>query len=111
MAEDLTRLRTEQDRPGFEDLDLRPTRELVELMNDDDASVAIVVRAVSGQVAAAVDAVAGRVAAGGRLIYVGAGTAGRIAALDALECPATFGVPKGTVIALVAGGSAAFTDP
>ncbi|MEO6712754.1 MAG: N-acetylmuramic acid 6-phosphate etherase [Mycobacteriales bacterium] len=111
MTDDLTRLQTERDRPGFEDLDMRPTLALVELMNDDDATVASAVRSVSKEIATAVDAVASRLAHGGRLIYIGAGTAGRVAALDAVECAPTFGVPREMVTAVVAGGVDAFTNP
>src|SRR5688572_2432172 len=85
----------------------RETLELVELMNAADATVAEAVAAVSAQIAAAIDAIADRMLAGGRLVYVGAGSSGRIAALDASECEATFSTPAGTVIALVAGGVAA----
>jgi N-acetylmuramic acid 6-phosphate etherase len=111
MTDDLGRLSTEQAQPGFEDLDTRGTLELVELMNDYDTTVAATVRAASGAIAQAVDAIAAKLAAGGRLVYVGAGSAGRIAALDAVECAPTFGVARETVVAVVAGGDAAFTDP
>lgn len=89
---------------GYE---LRETHELVELMNAADATVAQAVAAVSSQIAAAIDAIAGRMLAGGRLVYVGAGSSGRIAALDASECEATFSMPPGVVVALVAGGETA----
>ena len=89
---------------GYE---LRQTLELVELMNAADATVTDAVAAVSSQIASAIDAIADRMLAGGRLVYVGAGSSGRIAALDASECEATFSTSAGTVIALVAGGIAA----
>jgi N-acetylmuramic acid 6-phosphate etherase len=73
------------------DLDLRTTRELVELMNTSDATVPTAVAGASTQVAALIDAVVARLAAGGRLVYAGAGTSGRLAALDAAECGPTFG--------------------
>ncbi|MEP7056012.1 MAG: N-acetylmuramic acid 6-phosphate etherase [Actinomycetota bacterium] len=111
MPDDLGRLATEQARAGFQDLDTRPTRELVELMNDSDATVAAAVRTAGGSITQAVDAVAARLAAGGRLVYIGAGTAARIAALDAVECAPTYGVSRETVVAVVAGGDAAFTNP
>lgn len=110
MSDDLTRLATEQVQPGFADLDMRPTLELVQLMNDADASVALVVRSAAGQIAAAVDGIAARLADGGRLVYAGAGTAGRIAAVDAIECGPTFGIGPDVVVAIVAGGGAAFLD-
>ena len=75
-------------------------------MNAADATVTDAVAAVSSQIASAIDAIADRMLAGGRLVYVGAGSSGRIAALDASECEATFSTPAGTVIALVAGGVA-----
>jgi len=99
----LDALGTEQARPELADLDLRPTLELVRLMNAEDAGVAGAVAAAAPAVAAAVDAVTARLAAGGRLIYLGAGSAGRIAALDAAECAPTFGVDAGLVVACVAG--------
>jgi N-acetylmuramic acid 6-phosphate etherase len=89
------------------DLDLRPTLELVELMNGEDATVPAAVAAAAPAVAALVDAVAARLAAGGRLVYVGVGTSGRVAALDAAECGPTFGVG---VVALVPGDDEAAED-
>jgi N-acetylmuramic acid 6-phosphate etherase len=85
----------------------RDTAELVELMNAFDATVPIAVAAAAPSIAAAVDAIAERLRAGGRLVYVGAGSSGRIAALDASECEATFATPPGLVTALVAGGETA----
>lgn len=84
----------------------RETLELVELMNEGDSTVPAAVGAVAADIAAAVDAIAERLRAGGRLVYVGAGSSGMIAALDASECEATFSVPPGVVLALVAGGAA-----
>ncbi len=81
------------------DLDLRSTIELVELMNAADATVAAAVGAAAGDIAALIDAVAERLRTGGRLVYAGAGTSGRLAALDAAECEPTFAV---SVTALVA---------
>jgi N-acetylmuramic acid 6-phosphate etherase len=88
------------------DLDLESTRELVELMNRADASVPAAVEAVADELATAIDAIVDRVTAGGRLIYVGAGTSGALAALDAAECETTFAVAPSQVLALVAGDSA-----
>jgi N-acetylmuramic acid 6-phosphate etherase len=85
------------------DLDLRSTAELVALMSAEDASVPAAVAGASNAVAALVDDVAARLAMDGRLVYVGAGTSGRLAALDAAECEATFSVEPGRVTALVAG--------
>jgi N-acetylmuramic acid 6-phosphate etherase len=86
------------------DYDLRSTDELVELMNRQDATVAAVVGSEGPAIAAAIDAIVERLARGGRLIYVGAGSSGRLAALDAAECQSTFSAPPGQVVALVAGG-------
>jgi N-acetylmuramic acid 6-phosphate etherase len=87
------------------DLDLRSTAELVEAMNAGDATVPAAVAGATRAVAELIDAVADRLAGGGRLIYVGAGTSGRLAALDAVECETTFSTPPGQVTALVAGGT------
>src|SRR4051812_36108903 len=89
--------------PRFADLELRSSRELVRLLNDEDATVAGAVAEAGDALAAAIDAIADRLAHGGRLVYVGAGTSGRLAALDAYECGPTFGSPPGEVVALVAG--------
>ena len=88
------------------DYDLRPTRELVDRMAREDATVPAAVDAAGDEIALVVDAVVDRLASGGRLIYVGAGSSGRIAALDAYECAATFGAPAGQVVAIVAGEGA-----
>ena len=89
---------------GGADHDLRSTEELVELMNRQDAGVPAAVDAARAQIAAAIDEIAARLARGGRLLYVGAGSSGRIAALDAAECESTFSTEPGQVVALVAGG-------
>jgi N-acetylmuramic acid 6-phosphate etherase len=94
---------TEARALGRDDLDRRSTRELVALMNAGDAAVPSAVGAAGPAIAAAVDAIAARLAEGGRLVYVGAGTPGRLAALDAAECETTFSTPPGMVLALVAG--------
>jgi N-acetylmuramic acid 6-phosphate etherase len=96
---------TEQRAPGGADLDLRSTAELVRLINDEDATVAGAVRAASAELAGAVDAIVQRLERGGRLVYVGAGSSGRLAAVDAAECPPTFGVAPELVLAVVAGGA------
>ena len=103
-AEDLDGLATEAWNAAAADLDRRSTAELVALMNEEDARVPSAVGGAAGPIAAAVDAIAERLASGGRLVYVGAGTSGRLAAVDAAECEATFGVPPGLVVAVVAGG-------
>jgi N-acetylmuramic acid 6-phosphate etherase len=103
----LDHLVTETPSPGGSDLDLRTTRELVALMSHEDATVPAVVAAAGDQIAAAVDAIVERLGGGGRLIYVGAGTSGRLAAGDAAECQATFAAEPGQVVALSAGADLA----
>jgi N-acetylmuramic acid 6-phosphate etherase len=95
---------TEAASPRFADLDLRSTRELVAILNAEDATVAGAVAEAGDELAAAIDAVVERLARGGRLVYAGAGTSGMLAALDAAECPATFGTAVGQVVAVVADG-------
>jgi N-acetylmuramic acid 6-phosphate etherase len=85
----------------------RPTSELVALMNAEDSTVPEAVSAAASAIADAIDAIADRLRVGGRLVYVGAGSSGLIAALDASECEATFSTPPGVVVAVVAGGTAA----
>jgi N-acetylmuramic acid 6-phosphate etherase len=85
----------------------RETIELVELMNDADATVPAAIREAAPAIAETIDEVVERLRSGGRLVYVGAGSSGRIAALDASECEATFSTAPGLVVALVAGGEAA----
>ena len=88
------------------DIDLLSSHELVELMNDEDETVAPAVRAASVQIAEVIDAVVERLERGGRLIYVGAGTSGALAQLDAAECETTFSAPPSQVMAVVAGSGA-----
>jgi N-acetylmuramic acid 6-phosphate etherase len=98
---------TETSRPEWADLDARPTQAIVELMNDEDARVAGAVRQAGPELAAAIDAIVARLRQGGRLVYAGAGTSGRLALVDAAECGPTFGIDDRTVVALVAGGATA----
>jgi N-acetylmuramic acid 6-phosphate etherase len=101
---DVEGLGTEGLDPRFADLDRMSAAEIVTLMNEEDARVAANVRAALPAIAGAVDAIVERLGRGGRLVYVGAGTSGRLAMLDAAECVPTFGVPPGLVTALIAGG-------
>jgi len=105
----LDELITEAIGQNGRDLDLRPTRELVELMNREDATVPAAVATASSEVAALIDAIVERLRRGGRLVYAGAGSSGRLAALDAAECETTFSAQPGQVVALVAG--AGFPSP
>jgi N-acetylmuramic acid 6-phosphate etherase len=100
--------RTEQQNPRSKGLDRKTTVGVLRALNREDASVALAVRGEIPKLAKAVDAIVAAFRAGGRLIYVGAGTSGRLAVADAAECPPTFGTPPKMVQAIVAGGSRAF---
>ena len=95
---------TEQENPRSQNLSSQSSREIVALMNEEDATVAAAVRLVLDDVAKAVDETAARLRAGGRLFYIGTGTSGRLGVLDASECPPTFGVPAELVQGVIAGG-------
>src|SRR6266487_2889240 len=101
-SRDLDELVTESRREGT-DYRTRSTLELVQLMNAEDTSVPAAVGTASAAVARAIEAIVERLARGGRLVYVGAGSSGRIAELDADECGGTFSTEHGQVVALVAG--------
>jgi N-acetylmuramic acid 6-phosphate etherase len=101
---------TESINERTRDFDLRPLLEQARLMNDEDARVAGAVRAALPQVAEAAARIAEALRRGGRLIYVGAGTSGRLAALDAAECPPTFGTAPDRVQAILAGAPRALTE-
>ncbi len=105
--EDLSHLTTEQTNRASTDLDLKSALEVVRVINDEDAKVVDAVRSALPQIARGVELIAKALQRGGRLIYVGAGTSGRIAALDAAECPPTFNVDPRTVQFIMAGGPAA----
>ncbi len=95
---------TEQRNPRTERIDVASALEIVDLLNAEDATVAGAVHAVRGDVARAIDLVVAAFGRGGRLIYVGAGTSGRLGVLDATECPPTFGTPPEMVVGVIAGG-------
>ena len=98
---------TEQRNPRTLDLDVRDTREILEIMNDEDARVPAAVRAALPAIARVVDEVVARWGRGGRLFYFGAGTSGRLGVLDASECPPTFSSPPELVQGFIAGGDRA----
>ncbi|MET7476324.1 N-acetylmuramic acid 6-phosphate etherase [Streptomyces sp. NPDC005648] len=100
----LEALTTEAFRPELADIDQRPTLDIARLMNDEDTTVPAAVARRLPAIAAAIDAVAERMARGGRLVYAGAGTAGRLGVLDASECPPTFNTGPEQVVGLIAGG-------
>jgi N-acetylmuramic acid 6-phosphate etherase len=103
-------LETERRRPEGADLDLASTRELVGLMVDEDRTVPEAVDRAADAIAAAIDLVAERLRRGGRLIYVGAGTSGRIGVMDAVESRPTFSMPPDRVVGVLAGGMDAFAS-
>ncbi len=103
-AVDLKGLTTEERNPNSRELDTLDTLALVRLFNAEDAKVAEAVAAVAPSIARAIDVIADRLEKGGRLIYIGAGTSGRLGVLDASECPPTFNAAPEQVIGLIAGG-------
>jgi N-acetylmuramic acid 6-phosphate etherase len=104
LQSQLASLTTEAFRPELAEIDRLPTLDIARLMNGEDTAVPAAVAARLPEIAAAVDATAERMARGGRLIYAGAGTAGRLGVLDASECPPTFNTAPGQVVGLIAGG-------
>jgi len=104
---DLSQLATEQANPAARELDTKSALEIARIINAEDGKVAAAVKRVLPQIATAIDWAAYALRNGGRLIYVGAGTSGRIAALDAAECPPTFNTSPRVVQFVIAGGSRA----
>jgi N-acetylmuramic acid 6-phosphate etherase len=98
---------TEQENPRTAEISSLPTGEIVRLMNEEDARVSEAVKAVLPEVARAVDGIVERLQKGGRLLYIGTGTSGRLGVLDAAECPPTFGVSPDLVQGIIAGGYSA----
>ncbi|MER5999545.1 N-acetylmuramic acid 6-phosphate etherase [Nonomuraea angiospora] len=109
MIDPLPELSTEQSDPRYSQIDRLPTEQIARLMNQADAAVPAAVAVVIPAISAAVDAISARMAEGGRLLYVGAGTSGRLAVLDASECPPTFGTDPSLVQGIIAGGPEALT--
>ncbi len=101
---------TESRNPATMDIDTVSTLEMVQIMNAQDATIAAAVAAALPQIAGAIDGIAARVREGGRLIYIGSGTSGRLGVLDASECPPTFNTPGDLVVGLIAGGPPALTQ-
>jgi len=106
----VNRLSTEKLNPASKDLDLRSSLEVAEIINAEDAKVVPAVQQALPQIAVAIDLIAAALERGGRLIYVGAGSSGRIAALDAAECPPTFNIDPKTVQFVIAGGTKALSS-
>ncbi|MGA5730607.1 N-acetylmuramic acid 6-phosphate etherase [Streptomyces seoulensis] len=107
LQSELATLTTEAYRPELAGIDRLPTLDIARLMNGEDTGVPAAVAARLPEIAAAVDAIADRMERGGRLVYAGAGTAGRLGVLDASECPPTFNTAPGQVVGLIAGGPGA----
>jgi|SRR5690625_4915236 len=101
---DISKITTEKRNQNTKNIDLLQTKDMLKLINNEDKKVAVSVEKAIDQIAVVVDEVTKVFENGGRLVYMGAGTSGRIGALDASECPPTFGVSEDMVIGLIAGG-------
>ena len=97
-------LKTEMRNPDTTNIDRMTTAEMLECIQRENENAVISVRKALGEIEVACDIIAEKLSLGGRLIYVGAGTSGRLGVLDATECPPTFGVPRDMVIGIIAGG-------
>lgn len=109
-AGNLDRLVSERVNPATADIDRMGALEIVRAMNAEDATVADAVHRELPRIAVAVERIAARLRRGGRLVYIGAGTSGRLGVLDASECPPTFGTPPELVVGWIAGGTPALTN-
>ena len=105
--EQLGNLTTETRNPASMDIDKKTTLEMLQIINDEDKTVAFAVEKVLPDVAQAIELIVPRLKSGGRLFYVGAGTSGRLGVVDASECPPTFGTPPELVQGIIAGGKEA----
>lgn len=111
LLQQLNQLITEQRNPNSMQLDSLSAQELVALINREDQQVALAVEKCLPQIASAVEKIVAAFERGGRLVYVGAGTSGRLGVLDASECPPTYGVKPEMVVGLIAGGDYALRHP
>jgi N-acetylmuramic acid 6-phosphate etherase len=107
IFEELNRLTTEQRNPNSMEIDSKSTFEILKIINDEDKTVALAVEKEIKYIAEAVDIVVNAIKNGGRLLYFGAGTSGRLGVIDASECPPTFGTPFGLIEGFIAGGKEA----
>ncbi|GEK88654.1 N-acetylmuramic acid 6-phosphate etherase [Alkalibacterium putridalgicola] len=107
---ELGKMETEKQNPNTMNLDQMSVKEALTVMNNEDKKVAEAIEEVIPEIESAVHTIIGQLKKGGRLIYTGAGTSGRLGVLDASECPPTFGTPKEKVVGLIAGGERAFTE-
>ena len=106
----LKTLKTEQRNPLTEDIDALDTLSVVRLMNSEDSNVITAVGSQLESIAKAVDIIAPALKSNHRLIYIGAGTSGRLGVLDASECPPTFGTDPSQILGLIAGGDHALRN-
>ncbi|MBL0570579.1 N-acetylmuramic acid 6-phosphate etherase [Aeromonas hydrophila] len=104
MTIDLSSMITETRNPASVEIDQLPTLEMLRVINREDQQVALAVSQLLPEITRAVDAIAAAFGKGGRLVYIGAGTSGRLGILDASECPPTYGVSAEQVVGLIAGG-------
>jgi len=111
LIAELESLVSEARNPDTMQIDLMSSQQILVAMNNQDRGVPAAVEKVLPEIARAVDCIVEAFKAGGRLIYMGAGTSGRLGVLDASECPPTFGVPEGMVVGLIAGGDRALRHP
>lgn len=107
MKINLSQMVTESRNPASSQIDTLPTLDMLAVINSEDQKVPLAVAATLPEIARVVDLVVDAFACGGRLIYCGAGTSGRLGILDASECPPTYGTPREQVVGLIAGGHAA----
>ncbi|OJF97149.1 N-acetylmuramic acid 6-phosphate etherase [Alkalibacterium sp. 20] len=107
---DLGKMETEKQNPHTMNLDQMNVKEALTVMNNEDKKVAEAIEEVIPEIESAIHSIIKQLRKGGRLIYTGAGTSGRLGVLDAAECPPTFGTPKEKVVGLIAGGQRAFTE-
>src|SRR4051812_37117508 len=105
----MSHMTTEARNPASDKIDTLSPLEIVRLMNAEDARVAEAVGREAASIARAIEVIADRLRSGGRLVYIGAGTSGRLGVLDASECPPTFSTPPEMVVGLIAGGYGALT--
>ena len=104
---ELSKLTTEQRNPHSMDIDARSTQEILKIINDEDKTVPYAVEKELPYIAQAVELIVNALKSGGRLLYFGAGTSGRLGVVDASECPPTFGTPYGMIEGYIAGGKEA----
>ena len=108
---DISKISTEKRNENTKNIDIASTKSILQMINNEDKTVPFAVEKAIDQITVVVDIVTDVFRNGGRLIYIGAGTSGRLGVLDASECPPTFGVPSDTVMGIIAGGDKALRFP